>query len=219
MSKKNVKTAAAISKATRTVISASDAAAIAAAKKFQIKILLGAGKFKSAYRPNLAAARAMAKVLTAEANNGRIAMVHAIDAKDNAVLVPADYVVAAPVAALKKVVDTAIAKGAPIVTEIAPKAAAAKAKPAPKKTAKAKPAKAAKAKPAKKAKAEKKPRAPKAGSKSEIVVKMLSGKGATRKDIVAAVDGWNVDLKALCARKNLKLNKSKDGIYSATAAK
>ena len=72
------------------------------------------------------------------------------------------------------------------------------------------------AKPAAKPAAAKAPRAPKAGSKAETVVKMLTKKGgASRKDIVAAVDGWNVDLKQLCARKGLKLTKSADGIFSA----
>jgi hypothetical protein len=41
---------------------------------------------------------------------------------------------------------------------------------------------------------------------------------ATRKGIIAATAGWNVDLK-FAARKGLKLTKSKNGIFSATAIK
>ncbi|MET4513731.1 hypothetical protein ABIB81_003048 [Bradyrhizobium sp. I1.7.5] len=40
--------------------------------------------------------------------------------------------------------------------------------------------------------------------------------GAKRADIVAAVDGWNVDLRQLCARRGLKLRKLPDGNYTAS---
>lgn len=85
----------------------------------------------------------------------------------------------------------------------APVAAKAEKPAKPKATAKAKPAKATK---------------PKAGpSKSDIVVKMLGRKGgAKRADIVAAVDGWQVDLKQLCARRGLKLKRLADGNFIAS---
>ena len=52
------------------------------------------------------------------------------------------------------------------------------------------------------------------GSKTEKVIAMLR-KGATRKAIVEAA-GWQVDLKQLAARKNLKLKKNAEGVIRAT---
>ena len=52
------------------------------------------------------------------------------------------------------------------------------------------------------------------GSKTEKVIAMLR-KGATCKAIVEAA-GWQVDLKQLAARKNLKLKKNAEGVIRAT---
>ncbi|MCS3496194.1 hypothetical protein M2189_004846 [Bradyrhizobium japonicum] len=79
---------------------------------------------------------------------------------------------------------------------------AAKAEKPAKPKASAKPAKATK---------------PKAGSKSNIAVKMLGRKGgAARKAIVEACGGWQVDLKQLCARRGLKLQRLADGNFIAS---
>lgn len=56
-------------------------------------------------------------------------------------------------------------------------------------------------------------------SKTATVIKMLTGaKKVTRADIVAAT-GWQVDLKALCARKGMRLKKDAEGYVSATPPK
>jgi hypothetical protein len=84
------------------------------------------------------------------------------------------------------------------------------------KPAKAKPAKAAKpAKPAKAAKAK-----PEGKSKVEIVIAMLTGRKAiTRKDIAEAVEWPSINIKAICARKGMKLKQAADGTLSASAPK
>lgn len=58
---------------------------------------------------------------------------------------------------------------------------------------------------------------PKAGSKADIALRMLTAsKGTTRAAIVEAT-GWGIDVKQFCARKSLKLRKTADGTLFATA--
>lgn len=83
-----------------TPLSAAEINAIQGAKQFQTSILIGRGKYRSALHPSLAAAREVAPQIEAEVNNGRRCMVHAIDrATEKAILVPAGFDPAAPVAA------------------------------------------------------------------------------------------------------------------------
>ena len=80
----------------------------------------------------------------------------------------------------------------------------------------AKPTKAATpAKPAKAAKTK-----PEGKSKVEIVIAMLTGrKAVTRKDIAEAVQWPSINVKAICARKGMKLKQAADGTLSASAPK
>ena len=49
---------------------------------------------------------------------------------------------------------------------------------------------------------------------------MLTGKKAvTRKDIAAAVEWPSINIKAICARKSMKLKQAADGTLSASAPK
>ncbi|WP_187435503.1 hypothetical protein, partial [Bradyrhizobium cytisi] len=57
-------------------------------------------------------------------------------------------------------------------------------------------------------------------SKVEIVIAMLTGrKAVTRKDIAEAVEWPSINIKAICARKGMKLKMEKDGTLSASAPK
>lgn len=172
---------------------AADLALIPACKKFTATILKNNKQQTSSF-DSLTAARIEAARLNATANNGRKALVYAITAEGRAILVPAD--------SAKIMNAVAIAK--------ADKPAKA-AKPA-------KPAKAAKPK------AKKKPAAKKAKpagkSKVEIVIAMLTGRKAiTRKDIAEAVEWPSINIKAICARKGMKLRQAADGTLSASAPK
>jgi len=178
---------------------AADLALIPACKKFTATILKG-NKPQTTEHESLEAARIEAVKLNATSNNGRKALVYAITADDRAILVPASYgaIHSPEIEAAKKEV-----------------AAKAKAKPAAKAKAepKAKPAKAAKAKPAKKAK-------PEGKSKVEQVIALLTGrKAVTRKDIAEAVEWPSINIKAICARKGMKLKQAADGTLSASAPK
>jgi hypothetical protein len=183
-----------------------DHALIADCKKFTATILKD-NKPQTTEHPTLEAARIEAARLDATSNNGRKALVYAITAEDRAILVPASWVpVHSPelAAAAKAVAEKKPAK---------PAKAAKPAKPAAEKKAKAKPAKTAK--PAK-AKAAKKS----GGSKVEIVIAMLTGKKAvTRKDITEATEWPSINIKAICARKGMKLKQAADGTLSASAPK
>ena len=53
------------------------------------------------------------------------------------------------------------------------------------------------------------------GSKTETAVAMLR-KGATRAAIAEACKWPSIDIKALAARKNLRLKKDADGVITAT---
>jgi hypothetical protein len=182
-----------------------DLALIPACKKFTATILKD-NKPQTTEFDSLDAARIEAAKLNATANNGRKALVYAITADGRAILVPALY-------------GRTPADAGSEAAKADDKARDAKAKPA--KAAKAaKPAKA----PAKKAKA--KPAAKKTaaakrdGSKVEIVIAMLTGKKAvTRKDIAEATEWPSINIKAICARKGMKLKKNADGTLSASAPK
>jgi hypothetical protein len=214
---------------------AADLALIPACKKFTATILKG-GKPQTSEFDSLTSARLEAVKLDATSNNGRKALVYAITAEGKSILVPAlygrtpadagsaaakaddkarDAKAGKPISGKPSEADLAAAK------EEAAERAALKAKQAkPEKAAKpakkakaAKPAKAAKAKPAKKAK-------PEGKSKVDIVIKMLTGaKAVTRKDIAEAVAWPSINIKAICARKGMKLKQEKDGTLSATAPK
>lgn len=177
---------------------AADLALIPACKKFTATILKN-NKPQTAEFGTLGGARIEAARLNATANNGRKALVYAITAEGRAILVPASYGEPNP------------AKAA----DAKPAQAAKPAKPA-------KPAKAAKptkaAKPAKPAKAAKTKAEGK--SKVEIVIAMLTGrKAVTRKDIAEAVQWPSINVKAICARKGMKLKQAADGTLSASAPK
>lgn len=176
----------------RLDLSATDIAIIERAKTFKVSVFAGRGKYLQAERPTLALARQWGPALEKEANNGKKAMVYAIDPEtDSSVFVPAAYdPEQSPMKAAEK---------------------AAASKPAKSATGDKKPAaaKVRKSKAGKPAKAD-------GPSKSDIAVKMLQRKGgAARKDIVEACGGWGVDLKQLCARRGLKLRKLADGNYHA----
>lgn len=172
---------------------AADMAAILAAKEFTAKLFRGKGKWDEATSTSLAGIRAQAASLEKAAANGKKALVYAM-LEGKAVPVPAEP-------------KAGNGKAAP---------AKAKAKAAPKKAAKAKAKKAAPKKAAKgkaKAKAVKAPRETRKGSKTETVIAMLRKGKHTRADIVEAT-GWQVDLKALAARKGLRLKKDAEGVLS-----
>jgi hypothetical protein len=182
---------------------AADLALIPGCNSFTATILKN-NKPQTAEFPTLGGARIEAARLNATANNGRKALVYAITAEGRAILVPASY-------------------GEPNPAKAAPADAPAKAttKPAKADDAKAKPAKAAKpVKPAK-AKAAAKPKAkPEGKSKVEIVIAMLTGRKAiTRRDIAEAVEWPSINIKAICARKGMKLRQAADGTLSASAPK
>lgn len=210
---------------------AADLALIPACKKFTANILKG-GAQQTFEFDSLTSARLEAIKLNATSNNGRKALVYAITEEGKSILVPASFggaLVHSPeLEAAKKAVAAKASK--PISSkpsesdlqaareEAAERAtikAAKRAKPAKaaKPEKKAKPAKAAKAKPAKKAK-------PEGKSKVDIVVAMLTGKKAvTRKDIAEAVEWPSINIKAICARKGMKLKQAADGTLSASAPK
>ena len=185
-----------------------DLALIPACTKFTATILKD-NKPQTTEFDSLAGARLEAAKLNATANNGRKALVYAITAEGRAILVPALYGRTPADAGSEAAKADAKARDA---KPAKPKAA----KPAAKKAA-AKPAKKAKAKPAaKKAATPKKD----GGSKVEIVIAMLTGKKAvTRKDIAEATEWPSINIKAICARKGMKLKKSADGTLSASAPK
>jgi hypothetical protein len=213
-----------------------DLALIPACKKFTATILKG-GKPNTSEHASLDAARIEAAKLNATANGMRKALVYAITDDGRSILVPALYgrTPADAGSEAAKADDKARdAKpqgpktGKPSEAEVA----AAKAEAAERAALKAKPAKAEK--PAKKAKAEKpakakpakaakpaKPKPAKEGpSKVDTVIKMLTGKKAvTRKDIAEAVEWPSINIKAICARKGMKLKQAADGTLSASAPK
>lgn len=202
-----------------------DLALIPACKKFTATILKG-GKPNTSEHASLEAARIEAVKLNATANGTRKALVYAITDDGRSILVPASYgtVHSPELAAAAKAVAAkpqGPKTGKPSVAD----EAAAKAEAAERAALKAKPAKKAKpekaAKPAKKAKAAKPAKAAKeGGSKVDIVIKMLLGKKAvTRKDIAEAVDWPSINIKAICARKGMKLKQAADGTLSASAPK
>jgi hypothetical protein len=213
-----------------------DLALIPACKKFTATILKG-GKPNTSEHASLDAARIEAAKLNATANGMRKALVYAITDDGRSILVPALYgrtPADARNEAAKADDKARDAKpqgpktGKPSEADVA----AAKAEAAERAALKAKPAKAEK--PAKKAKAEKpakakpakaakpaKPKPAKEGpSKVETVIKMLTGKKAvTRKDIAEAVEWPSINIKAICARKGMKLKQAADGTLSASAPK
>jgi len=218
-----------------------DLALIPACKKFTATILKG-GKPNTSEHASLDAARIEAAKLNAAANGMRKALVYAITDDGRSILVPASYgrtPADAGNEAAKADDKARDAKpqgpknGKPSEADVA----AAKAEAAERAALKAKPAKAEK--PAKKAKAEKpakakpakaakpakpkpaKPKPAKEGpSKVDTVIKMLTGKKAvTRKDIAEAVEWPSINIKAICARKGMKLKQAADGTLSASAPK
>jgi hypothetical protein len=211
---------------------AADLALIPACKQFTATILKG-GQPQTSKFDSLTSARLEAIKLNATSNNGRKALVYAITDEGKSILVPASFggaLVHSPeLEAAKKEVAAKAAKpssGKPSEAALAAakeeaaelakvKAKAKQAKPekAAKPAKKAKAAKPAKAKPAKKAK-------PEGKSKVDIVIKMLTGsKAVTRKDIAEAVEWPSINIKAICARKGMKLKQAADGTLSATAPK
>lgn len=209
-----------------------DAAQIDACKKFTATILKD-NKVNTVEFTNLGAARIEALKLNAQSTNGRRALVYAITADDRAILVPARFgsdgenapakpapakkgpKVAAPTEAdlaAAKAEAAELAKVKKIAKELDADIAAAKkrtaAKPAAKKAAPAKPAAKKAAAPAKRD-----------GSKVATVIAMLTGKKPTTRKAIVEATGWQVDLKALCARKGMKLKKAADGTLSATPPK
>jgi hypothetical protein len=177
---------------------AADLALIPACKKFTATILKDNKPQTSEY-DTLDAARIEAAKLNATTNSGRKALVYAITAEGRAILVPALYGRTPADAGSEAAKADAKARDAK----------AAKPAKAPAKKAKAKPA-------AKKAATPKKD----GGSKVEIVIAMLTGKKAvTRKDIAEATEWPSINIKAICARKGMKLKKSADGTLSASAPK
>lgn len=208
-----------------------DLALIPACKKFTATILKG-GKPNTSEHASLDAARIEAAKLNATANGMRKALVYAITDDGRSILVPALYgrspadAGSEAAKADDKARDAKAAKpqgpktGKPSEADVA----AAKAEAAERAAMKAKPAKPEKvAKPAKKAKAAKPAKAKPAKegpSKVETVIKMLTGKKAvTRKDIAEAVDWPSINIKAICARKGMKLKQAADGTLSASAPK
>jgi hypothetical protein len=213
-----------------------DLALIPACKQFTATILKG-GKPNTSEHASLDAARIEAAKLNATANGMRKALVYAITDDGRSILVPALYgrtPADAGNEAAKADDKARDAKpqgpktGKPSEADVA----AAKAEAAERAELKAKPAKAEK--PAKKAKAEKpakakpakaakpaKPKPAKEGpSKVDTVIKMLTGKKAvTRKDIAEAVEWPSINIKAICARKGMKLKQAADGTLSASAPK
>lgn len=215
---------------------AADLALIPACKKFTATILKN-NKPQTSEFDSLTSARLEAVRMNATANNSRKALVYAITDEGRAILVPASYGrELAPVAKPAPVHSPELAAHAKAIDAKAPKngkpsaeaIAAAKAEAAERATVKAKakaakPAK-AKAEPKAKAQAKAKPAAKKAKpegkSKVEIVVAMLTGrKAVTRKDIAEAVEWPSINIKAICARKGMKLKQANDGTLSATAPK
>ena len=211
-----------------------DLALIPACKKFTATILKG-GKPNTSEHASLDAARIEAAKLNATANGMRKALVYAITDDGRSILVPALYgrsPADAGSEAAKADDKARDAKpqgpktGKPSEADVA----AAKAEAAERAALKAKPAKAEKpakkakaAKPAKKAKAAKPAKAKPAKegpSKVDTVIKMLTGKKAvTRKDIAEAVEWPSINIKAICARKGMKLKQAADGTLSASAPK
>jgi hypothetical protein len=192
-----------------------DLALIPACKKFTATILKD-NKPQTTEFDSLAGARLEAAKLNATANNGRKALVYAITAEGRAILVPALYGRTPADAGSEAAKADDKARDAKAWPAKAKAKKAAPAKPTAKKAA-AKPAKKAKAKPAaKKAATPKKD----GGSKVEIVIAMLTGKKAvTRKDIAEATEWPSINIKAICARKGMKLKKNADGTLSASAPK
>jgi hypothetical protein len=178
-------------------------AAIAAAKEFTATLFRGTGTYDRASADTLAAIRSKARELEKQAGpNARRAIIHAVvDGK--AIPIPPKF---DPAAKNGNGVDPAASAAARKAD--AAKAPAAPAKAAKKAAGKKAPKKAAKAPAPKKAPKKEGP------SKTETVIKMLR-KGSTRAAIVEAT-GWQVDLKALAARKGLKLKKDADGVITAT---
>ena len=185
---------------------AADLALIPACKKFTATILKN-NKPQTVEFGTLGGARIEAARLNATANNGRKALVYAITAEGRAILVPASY-------------------GEPNAGEgEAGRQGRSQAREGRRSLPKpAKPAKAAKptkaAKPAKAGEGSRKKAKPEGKSKVEIVIAMLTGKKAvTRKDIAEAVQWPSINVKAICARKGMKLKQAADGTLSASAPK
>ncbi|WP_166304690.1 hypothetical protein [Bradyrhizobium sp. 2S1] len=179
-----------------------DLALIPACKKFTATILKN-NKPQTSEFDTLAGARLEAAKLNATANNSRKALVHAITAEGRAILVPALY---------GRTPADAGSEAAKADDKARDAKAAKPAKVA--RPAKAKSARKAKAKPAAKKAAKRE------GSKVEIVIAMLTGKKAvTRKDIAEATEWPSINIKAICARKGMKLKKAADGTLSASAPK
>lgn len=216
---------------------AADLALIPACKKFTATILKG-NKQHTTEHASLDAARIEAARLNATANNGRKALVYAITDDGRAILVPALYGrtpadAGSEAAKADDKARDAKPQGPKTGTPSEAEVAAAKAEAAERAALKAKPAKPEKAakpakaeKPAKKAKAAKPAKAAKAKpakegpSKVDTVIKMLTGKKAvTRKDIAEAVEWPSINIKAICARKGMKLKQAADGTLSASAPK
>jgi hypothetical protein len=208
-----------------------DLALIPACKKFTATILKG-GKPNTSEHASLDAARIEAAKLNATANGMRKALVYAITDDGRSILVPALYGrtpadVGSEAAKADDKARDAKPQGPKTGKPSEADVAAAKAEAAERAALKAKPAKAEK--PAKKAKAARpakaakpaKPKPAKEGpSKVDTVIKMLTGKKAvTRKDIAEAVEWPSINIKAICARKGMKLKQAADGTLSASAPK
>ena len=198
-----------------------NAQVIARATSFRIHLFLGAGR---GYATDTAATIGDAKAKAAELlrihGGHREPLIYGIDPEGRAGIVTKELLAMAttnqtnhedlgiPDFLVRKPEPKKAAPAVPAKKAAAPKKA--EPKPAAAKKAKAGPAPAKKAAAPKKAAAS----APRAGSKTETVLKMLK-KGATRAAIVEATDGWQVDLKQLAARKGLKLHKDADGVITA----
>jgi hypothetical protein len=210
-----------------------DLAAIPTCKKFCTTILKNNAMATQEF-PTLAAARIEKVKLDATANNGRKAMIYGLAADGRTIFIPDSYKEGdtAPAAAAPAKPAPAANGGKPSKVAATDEAAAkqeaaelaahkAKANGKGGKTEKpAKPAKAAKPeKPAKKAAAKKAAGGTRDGSKVATVIAMLTGKKPVARKAIVEATGWQVDLKALCARKGMKLKKHPDGTFSATPPK
>jgi nucleoid-associated protein YgaU len=225
-----------------------DLAAIPTCKKFCATILKN-NAMQTQEFPTLAAARIEKVKLDATANNGRKALIYGLAADGRTILIPDSYkepgaptggstpadqgIAAARQEAQERRDAKAAAKPGKPSKVAAPDEAAAKQEAAElaahkaksngkggKAEKPAKPAKAAKPeKPAKKAAAKKAADGKRDGSKVATVIAMLTGKKPVLRKAIVEATGWQVDLKALCARKGMKLKKHPDGTFSATPPK
>ena len=183
--------------ATTKKIHPADAAALAlipACKKFTATILKN-NKPQTAEFDTLGGARIEAARLNATANNGRKALVYAITGEGRAILVPASYGEPNPAKAADAPRRPPRSLRRPIrrLSRPRPRSLPSRRRPKAK---------------------------PEGKSKVEIVIAMLTGrKAVTRKDIAEAVEWPSINIKAICARKSMKLKQAADGTLSASAPK